>query len=911
MVAGVSPSQPATRSSSEKPQRLTAAPVLTLQPPGRAEYCRADPNGVSVLPNGRYVTPVDTTVRITADPFGLTLSRDGRYALALHDRVLTLVDTQEPAAAVRCPSYDGKIPSPFGDGAFMGAQISPDNRLAYLSGGNAGTVVVFDIAQRRRTDVISIDGVFAGRKFEDSFVGDIVLSRDGTRLFVLDQFNFRFVIVDLAARRVVASIGVGRFPFGLGISPDESTAWVANVGIFDYPLVPGLTPDNVEERGIDFPAYGVPSREAEEGVEVNGRRMPGLGSPLVSEAVSVWSIDLRTGRVVARLKTGYQMGQQVQGLEIVGGASPNSVTAGRRWVFVTNATNDNVSVIDPVKHEIVAHIALTVDPRIDRYRGLIPFGLALSPDEKRLYVACSGLNAVAVVDADRHAVLGYIPTGWWPTKVAVFPDGKRLAVATARGHGAGPNGGRGFVAPIQGTYVGDIMLGTLHLMDVPDEGKLAEYTQRVVRNTFEEVAVDDDGRNPLPPAPGLRRSPIRHIVYITKENRTYDEVYGGHPGGRGDPTLARYGEAVTFSNRGGGGAGRTVEKATVMPNHLKLAREFAMSDNFYCDSDASVHGHRWMVGTYPNEWVEANAATRKDERIFSSAPGRRYVAGAAGAVYPEDYNEAGGMWEHLARHRVDFFNLGQGFEFSAAEEGPNHQYTGVKMRILFPMPKALFDRTSRTYPTYNMNVPDQFRVEMFEQELRDRWLSGKEPFPRVLTMQLPGDHGASERPEAGYAFRESYMADNDLALGRVLHVLSRTKWWRDMLVIVTEDDAQDGRDHIDAHRSILLMAGPWVKRGYVSHTHANFGAILKTIYLIMDMPPLNQFDAAASLLSDFFTDRPDPRPYTAVSVDPRIFDGNVALKRYDRRFDWRNLEGSPELDKDDDFRESHRDQAGR
>jgi YVTN family beta-propeller protein len=898
-----------------------AGTVETLQPPGRAGYCRMDPDGVSVLPSGRFVTPAGLTVRITADPFGLALSPDGRYALAVHDRVLTVIDTREPAAAMRYPSYDGKLPSPFGDGAFMGVQVTPDNRLAYLSGGNAGTIVVFDMGRRRRTGEISLNGSFDGRRYEDSFVGDIVLSKDGTRLFVLDQSNYRFVIVDLTAGKVAASIPVGRCPFGLGISPDESVAYVANVGIFEYPLVPEVTAENWDEKGLDFPPYGFPSREAEEGTEINGRRIPGLGDPHVPEAVSVWAVEVRTGRILARHKTGYQMGQRVQGLEIEGGASPNSIAVGRRWVYVTNATNDNVSVIDAERQAIVAHIPLTLHPKIDPYRGALPFGLALAPDEKRLYVALSGMNSVAVVDTEARKVLGHIPTGWFPTKVAVFPDGRRIAVVTARGHGAGPNGGRGFNAPVQGTYVGDIMLGTFHIIDVSDEKQLAEYTRQVIRNTFEEVAVEDEettppnpalskgGANPLPAAPGLRKSPIKYVVYITKENRTYDEVFGQDDRGNGDATLARYGENATFSSRERAPK-RTVERASVMPNHLKIAREFAMSDNFYCDSDASVHGHHWMVGTYPNEWVEANAATRKDERLFSSAPGRRYVAGAAGAVYPEDYNEIGGLWEHLARHRVAFFNLGQGFEFSGNEEGPQHRFTGTKMRVIFPMQKVLFDRTSRIYATFNMNVPDQFRVDMFEQELRDRWLSasGKEPFPRVLTMIIPNDHGAGERPEAGYPFRESYMADNDLALGRVLQTLSHTRWWKEMLVIITEDDAQDGRDHVDAHRSLVLMVSPWVKRGYVSHTHANFGAILKTIYLIMDLPPVNQFDAAASLLQDFFTARPDFRPYAAVPVDKRIFDPDVALKRYDRKFDWRQLDGSPRLDDDDDFRRSHREQ---
>jgi YVTN family beta-propeller protein len=878
--------------------------VKVLLPPGRSSFARMDPAGTSVLPSGRLVKPAGTAVQVEHGPFGLCLSPDGKTLVAVHNGVLTVARTDDLASAARYPSYTKKEPGPFTDGSFMGAAIAGDNRTCYLSGGNGGEVIIFDLEKRRRTQAISLNAESGGRAYADSFTGDLALSPDSRRLYVLDQFNFRLVEIDTASGKIARSIATGRFPFGLGITPDGRKAYVANVGIFDYPLVPGVDLKDLERTGLDFPAYGFPSREAEEGVEVKGKKVPGLGSPHDPLAVSVWAVDLAKGEVVAKLKTGYRMGEMVEGREVVGAASPNSIACGSRRVFVTNATNDNLSVIDRATDTVAATVRLTIDPRIDRFRGLLPFGLALSPDEKRLYVALSGLNAVEVVDAESLQVLGAIPTGWFPTKLAVSPDGKWIAVASARGFGAGPNGGLRFEQPIQGTYVGDIMLGALHRIPVGDRAELELFTRQVADSTFEEVEVEDSGSNPLPPAPRLRRSPIRHIVYITKENRTYDEIYGQVLQGWGDPSLARYGAGAKPVSKD---QKRRVEGVTVLPNHLKLAREFAISDNFYCDSDASVHGHRWMVGTYPNEWVEANAATKKEIRILSTAPGRKYVAGASGAVYPEDYNEEGGLWEHLARHGIEFFNFGLGFEFAGAEEESTFAYTGVRMRVSFPMPKPLFDRTSRLFATFNTSVPDQFRVDMFEKELEDRWLSGKEPFPPLITMMLPNDHGADERPEAGYPFRESYLADNDLALGRVLHRLSRTPWWKETLIIITEDDAQDGVDSVDAHRSVLAMVSPWVKRGYVSHTHANFGAILKTIYLILDLPPLNQFDATASLLQDFFTDRPDLTPYTAVEVDPRIFDPAKALKPYQREFKPEWLRLSATMDDEDDLRRGHQE----
>jgi hypothetical protein len=185
------------------------------------------------------------------------------------------------------------------------------------------------------------------------------------------------------------------------------------------------------------------------------------------------------------------------------------------------------------------------------------------------------------------------------------------------------------------------------------------------------------------------------------------------------------------------------------------------------------------------------------------------------------------------------------------------------------------------------------------------WLTGKEEMPRLVAIQIPNDHGAGVRPEHGYPYLQSYMADNDLAVGRLLHFLSRTPYWKQMLVIITEDDPQGGVDHVDAHRSVLMMAGPYVKRGHVSHTHANFGSLLKVIYNILNVPYVNQYDVTASLLSDFFTSKPDFRTYDLVLPDKRVFDAEQAMKRYNRSVDWRKIMKGPEMDDEDDQRKEH------
>ena len=909
----------AVLSAQPKPKTYTTLQVPAAGVPGRAEFCRIDTNGTSVLPSGRYVTPAGKTIRITNDPFGLALSADGRRAVTLHDGVLTVINLAN-LQATRVPDYAGKIPAALKEGSFLGVAFAADNKTVYLSNGDKGRVLVFDTEQLRTTDSISLDG----NGYTDSFTSDLLLN--GTELLVLDRANFRLVRIDIATKRITASVPTGRQPFGLAISPsrsagavdspDKKLAFVANVGLYAYPKVPGVTKANKDTMALKFPPYAAHTKESAEGVAVEGRRIPGLGSPLADEAMSVWIVDLSTNKVVNKFKTGVQIGTMIEEAEVVGGASPNSVVVSRRYAYVSNATNDNISVIDYKQRKLAGTISLKLDAKIDRYRGLMPFGLTLTKDEKTLYVALLAFNAVAVVDVATRTVRGLIPTGWGPTRVALSQDEKMLYVTSARGYGAGPNGGQRFVKPPQGTYIGDIQLGTFQAIPVPDVAQLVAYTKQVLANTYQPVTVADDGRNPLPVLPKTRPSPIKHVVYITKENRTYDEVLGQLTTGRGDSTLARFGVGVTVKSRIAtlrGNSGQTSEQAVdsvritaadIMPNHQRVARQWAYSDNFYCDSDASIHGHHWMMGTIPNEWVEANAASMGRFDADSKAPGRRFPK-TSGAIDPEDYNEIGGLWEAFERNKISLYNFGEANEYAGSVEEWTTTRFGAAQSVAFPMPKAVFPHTSRDYAGYNTNVPDQYRMDQFEREFTAKWIKGKQTMPQLVTMQVPNDHGAGPRPDFGYPYLHSYMADNDLAVGRILHFLSRTKYWKNMLVIITEDDPQGGVDHVDAHRSILMMAGPYVKRGYVSHTHANFGSILKVIYNILGVPYVNQYDLTASLLQDFFTDKPDFRPYDAVLPDARIFDPQAAMKPYKRPFDWRKIQRGPDMDDRADQRAEH------
>lgn len=897
----------------------TKRTAITLQVPGKDRYCSIAENGTSVLPSGRLLNPAGKLIRISNHPFGMAISPDGKKAVTLHNGVFTIIDLTT-LKNTRVPSYDQKInsplahnpvvqnevaadsgrdkiiPSPLSNGSFLGVAFAPDSRTVYLSGGDNGAVIVYDIETMQRKDSISLDGKVDGIYFADSFTSDLLYNDD--ELLILDRGNFRLVRYSLISKKITASIPVGRQPFGLSITPDKKMALVANVGMYAYPLVEGMDSANLNTMMISHHPYGDNTKASINGTEVEGKKIPGVGSPSSPEAMSVFTIDLNSNRVIDKFKTGYQIGEMIEGAEVVGGASPNSIAAGKDFAYVTNATNDNITVIDYKHHRLLGNIPIKADDRIDQFRGLLPFGIALSRDEKTLYVALLGFNAIAVVDVEKRITKGLIPAGWGPTRVQLSTDEKEIYVISNRGLGAGPNGGAGFVAPPQGTYIGDIQLGSFQKIAMPDSMALQAYTRQTIANTFVTVPVIDSA-SPLPPLPGLWESPIKYIVYITKENRSYDEVFGQMANAKGDSTLARFGVDCEYTLPDS--LRPKYKKLRVTPNHHKAAKQFAFSDNYYCDSDASIHGHHWMMGVIPNEWVEANSSVDKTAKFFSKAPGRRFP-GSTGSMDPEDYAEKGGLWEALERSKVSFYNFGEANETAHVREEWMDTATGAAHAVMVPMQKALFPRTSHNYAGFNMNIPDQFRMNQFEDEFSKKWILRKEKMPSLITMQVPNDHTAGERPEDGYNFRSSFVADNDLAVGRILHFLSRTKYWKNMLVIITEDDPQGGVDHVDAHRSILMMAGPYVKHGYISHTHANFGAILKTIYNILHVPYVNQFDVTASLLQDFFTNKPVFTPYTLVQHDPRIFDVDKAMKKYNRKVDWRKIIQGPPMDNERDMK---------
>ena len=732
-------------------------------------------------------------------------------------------------------------------GVFMGIAFAGEHSV-YVSEGNSGKLALIDLNyEKRRAIDLNQHG------FQDSYTGDLVLDENRNFLYVVDQANFRVAVIDTKSRAVVASVKTGRLPFAIALSPDHRRLYVTNIGMFEYQAIPRADPKQARDTGLPFPAFGFPSAEAVSGADRETARgtvrVPGLGDPNAREANSVCVIDVSTPaspKVVAFVPTGRAFSNTTWA-----GSSPSGIVATADRIYVSNTNLDTVTAINPATLQVESEIPIRI-PGLEPLRGVLPIGLAIDPQTGWLLVAEAGINALAVIDPKQSRVLGHLPTAWFPTRVAVERD--TVFVASGRGFGEGANALLGS----SGYRTGGNRNGAVAIFPTPDGGAISEQTRFVY---------EANGFLPRPAPDVVVPAGIKHVVLIVKENRTYDEVFGDVAEAMGAPELARFGTRGYVNGRR---QRLSLKDVNVTPNHHALAKEFAMSDNFYADSDVSVDGHHWLVGSPPNAWTEstlmASYGEQKKDFRLGPAPGRLLFAGSDASVHPEEQIEGGTIWHHLEKHKITFRNYGEGFELAGVDEGKDLEPTGGRFLTNVPMPDPLYRNTARNYPGFNMNIPDQYRATQFISEVREQGLK------QFTFIHLPDDHTDAARPDDGYPYRESFVADNDYALGRIMEFLSARPEWKDTVVFITEDDAQNGVDHIDAHRTVLIAAGPWIKHGYISHRNTSFPGLLKTIFQLLGIPPLNLFDAAATDLSDLFASAPDPAGYKALAEDERVFD---------------------------------------
>jgi YVTN family beta-propeller protein len=876
---------------------LLAIPICAVEysaPAGIRPALRR-PGAASILPGGRIISPLGKQYITGPGPFGLAISASGKSLVSANsgpDRFsLTVLEQAKDGNwqvrqlfAPRKRKPEGPQDKDKGKdkdddqwhSVFMGLAFAGE-RAVYASEGNTGRVRLIDLGagDSKRNYDLNQDG------FTDSFTGDLAYDADRGIIWVLDQANFRLAAIDVRKHHVLSSVRLGRLPFALALSPDKRKAYVTNVGVFEYRAIPGIDPHDLRDTGLPFPAFGFPSPESRAGTRVETGKgpvdVPALGDPNVRESNSLAVIDLNdpaAPKLETFVRTGLPFGDGIDG-----GSSPSGVVATADRVFVSNAHNDSITVIDPKSNSVAGQIEIRI-PGLENVRGALPIGMAFDPSSGWLLVAEAGINAVGVIDTAQSKLIGHLPVAWFPSQVLV--DRGRVFVANVNGPGTGPNVWQDAfpVSPdASPAFIGTMRRGSISSFALPDAAELAEASRTVM---------DNNGLRPRDETPGALPDAVKYVVLIVKENRTYDEVFGdimrlaNGTSVMGAPAIARFGR---LGHAAGKGNRLSLQRVDVTPNHHTMALRWTFSDNFYADSEVSVDGHHWLVGAYPDAWTEssfrASYADARDFRFPTTAPGRFLFAGGNSSVHPEEQPEGGTIWHHLARHGVSFRNYGEGFELAGGDESPGYKPTGARFVTNVPMPEPLFSHTSRDYPMFNTNIPDQFRATQFIDEIQEKYVKGGEPFPHFIFIHLPNDHMTEPRPQDGYPYEASYVADNDYALGRIVEFLSQTPWWREMAIFVTEDDAQGGRDHIDAHRTVFIGMGPYFKRGYVSHVNTSFPGMLKTIFRLLGLPPLNLFDAVASDLSDCFTSTPDYEGYHVQPEDKRLFDPAAAREPLD------------------------------
>ncbi|MBC8138753.1 MAG: PD40 domain-containing protein, partial [Fibrella sp.] len=532
-VLAIASTSPATAQKTKpakpkSPAQNVAKPRPYLHAPAVNEYARHDPSGTTILPEGKLLKPVGRAVPLAQWPHGLAIAPDGKTLFIPSEGVgqtITDWDTAAPKPTEFATGLDdAKKRKPNAGGCVF----SPDGKTLFWSGGENGVVYLFDAATRTLTAEVSLNGELAGRKWSDSDAIDIALSADGKFLYCADVTNFRVAVIDVDARKMVGSVAVGRYPYALALV--KGVVYVANIGMFEYSKVPTPTTGDFDKRGLTFPPYGFPSKEATEGVEFEGRKIPGLGDPNVPESFSVWGIDVSdptAPKIVRRVKTGLAVGAPSDAGSTVGGSGPNFLLAHGTDLYISDNNNDLIERLDTVSGTITMRVKLNPSPLVSGLRGVAPAGMAITPDGSRLYVTEPGINALGVIDTKSGKLLGHIPTAWYPYRVALSPDGNKLLTVCFRGFGNGPNGGKNIP---NSPYLG--LKGALVVADVPTDAALVGMTRDTLAyNGIVDKSADRAAlSSPLiPTQPGKPSDQIKYVVFITKENHTYDAIFDRIP----------------------------------------------------------------------------------------------------------------------------------------------------------------------------------------------------------------------------------------------------------------------------------------------------------------------------------------------------------------------------------------------
>lgn len=876
-----------------------AIPKVAFQTPAGRQYAVVNPPGRTILPNGRFLTPKGKRLYGMENVWQALVSPNGKTMVLFNDGGLTFYDDYQAEKPERRSISMSAAPT----GAF-----TKDGHSLIISNGEAGGIQILQGPEFKKGPAISADG----GKVKDSYINDIVLTKDEKLVYGVDVANQDLVVFDIEAKKAVKRIKAGREPYAIAFNEAKNKLYVANIGLFDYSLIPAPREGaEGDKRGLSKPAFAFPTKESEKGVEAEGRFVPGIGDPRVPDAQSVYQYDVSTPiapKLIKQVKSGVLIHAPADGGKAVGGSAPNALLVSRGKLYVSNANNDTVQVFDAATMKTLKTIKLKPTKELARLRGVIPSGMTVNSSDTRLYVCESGLNAVAIIDTATYAVLGHIPTGWFPVQLSLTPDGKTMRIVTQKGVGRGPRGYLDKRKESDERYGLPDMPGMVNVVPVPDALTLKSWSKEVLANNGlinQFNAEKAKLKTPIPYLHGVPSDKIKYVVFITKENHTFDGIFGDLKGAKGQPEYAEFGMEGWIAAKG------KQERLPIMVNHHRLAKQFSINDNFYMEPDASGDGHRWLVGVYTSLWTTRVFYSGWDFKLNNDAKGRLTSMGSNGSQIPEDYLENGSMWEHLARGGVSFRNYGEGYEFPGSTEPDDPGETGTILTVNHPMSKVLWDNTCWQFPMYNNDIPDVARAEWFIADLEKNYRKKGKPIPRYMNITICNDHGARPKPNEGYPYVCSYMADNDQALGRIVDYLSHLPEWKNMAIFVTQDDSGGDADHVDRHRSYVLAVSPYARRGHVSNVHTSIMSCLKSIYKVFGLGPNNMFDAVASDLADMFTNKPDFTPYKMVEVDPRVFVASKAYDPKDPKYKARLFQKPPIKLDDPDFVEQLRKQSDR
>ncbi len=644
---------------------------------------------------------------------------------------------------------------------WVGMAFGKGDKKLYVSGGNDNAVYVFSF---KKGHLSPADTLIIGPKFPKGKISltGLAIDKNRNRLLAVSQKSDSLYVVDLHGKKVIKKVAMPGKCYDIRINHAQTAAYVSIWG-----------------------------------------------------KARVVEIDLNGLKIVHTYKTGDHPNDMV--------ISPDDSR-----LFVANANNNSVTVLDLNKKAVSETLQTALIPEAPF--GSTPDALALAPDGKKLLAANADNNYLAVFNVEKPGYaknLGFIPVGWYPTAIHYLKTGKILVAngkgISSRANPDGPNPEKRRPKNWHENYTGTMFKGTVSIIDFPDDTTLAAFSKQVYDNTPFIKKEKETFHETVIPAKhnGTASNQIKHVFYIIRENRTYDQVLGDIAEGNGDSTLCLFGRKNT-------------------PNAHKLSLTYTLYDNFYADAEISADGHNWSTAAYATDYVE---------KLWPVNYGHRGASYDFEGGVPAAAPSSGYIWNNVLSHHKTFRNYGEFMQFNKKLKGP-----------FYPTDSILRPYTCTAYPGFNLSFPDLERYKIWAHDFDS--LLAIHKVPDFNLIRLPNDHCWGTKP--GKPTPVAYVARNDYALGLIVQKISHSKIWKNSIIFVVEDDAQNGPDHVDAHRSVLLVIGPYVKRHFVDHTMYSTSGVLKTMELILGLPPMTQYDLAAHPVLHSITDSAYTKPYTAI-----------------------------------------------